>query len=313
TRDGYTFKSWTENGTAITQIVKGTTGNKTLVAQWNDCGAGNWCANGVKTACSTYGANYTTDSANATRADDCYQPCTIACTQPVCPENSANCVIIPSEISGEQYFGGECNATNRTCEFTFDCANGYTKSDDGLSCIVIEYDITYELNGGVNDESNPIKYNVETDTITLSAPKRSGYTFHGWYDNAEFAGEPVTQIVRASTSHKSFYAKWNECAIGYYCADGAQNKCPDGFSSNAGADSADDCNIKLQKLHIGNNTMYLTPNKPDTLPVMAFGIGDSVYYGGLSDSERTLHNDATIKYNIMLDGKQKYLYDLTAD
>ncbi|MFQ6730245.1 MAG: InlB B-repeat-containing protein, partial [Alphaproteobacteria bacterium] len=52
TRDGYTFKSWTENGTAITQIVKGTTGNKTLVAQWNDCGAGNWCANGGSTVAS---------------------------------------------------------------------------------------------------------------------------------------------------------------------------------------------------------------------------------------------------------------------
>ena len=70
------------------------------------------------------------------------------------------------------------------------------------------YYLTYELNGGTKDNSRK-KYTVETETFALGeASGREGYTFAGWYDNAEFAGEPVTEIPLGSTGDKTFYAKW---------------------------------------------------------------------------------------------------------
>ena len=38
----------------------------------------------------------------------------------------------------------------------------------------------------------------------LPTPTKDGYTFAGWYDNAEFTGEAVTSVVTEIT----LYAKW---------------------------------------------------------------------------------------------------------
>lgn len=74
------------------------------------------------------------------------------------------------------------------------------------------YNITYELN--VADDSasktvvntNPATY-TNIDEITLVAPTRLGYTFTGWYSDAELT-TPVTKIVRGTEGNKTFYAKW---------------------------------------------------------------------------------------------------------
>ena len=42
-----------------------------------------------------------------------------------------------------------------------------------------DYTITYELDGGTNAPENPAGYNVETGTITLKDPVKTGYTFAG--------------------------------------------------------------------------------------------------------------------------------------
>ena len=73
------------------------------------------------------------------------------------------------------------------------------------------YTITYKLNGGTNATNNPVSYNIETDTITLTNATRTGYAFDGWYDEA---GNEVTQITKGSTGDMTLYAKWREAAIG---------------------------------------------------------------------------------------------------
>lgn len=70
-----------------------------------------------------------------------------------------------------------------------------------------EYRIEYELNGGTNAASNPETYTVETETITLSDPTKTGYTFGGWYSESTFATR-VFQITKGSTGNKMLYAKW---------------------------------------------------------------------------------------------------------
>ena len=42
------------------------------------------------------------------------------------------------------------------------------------------YNINYELNGGTNNSSNPINYNVDSNNITINSPTRGDYTFEGW-------------------------------------------------------------------------------------------------------------------------------------
>ena len=71
-----------------------------------------------------------------------------------------------------------------------------------------QYTITYNLNGGTNPNNAPTSYNVTTATFNLPTPTKTGYTFEGWYENAEFTGDAVTQIAKGSTGDKTFYAKW---------------------------------------------------------------------------------------------------------
>ncbi|HHU35980.1 MAG TPA: SUMF1/EgtB/PvdO family nonheme iron enzyme [Treponema sp.] len=70
------------------------------------------------------------------------------------------------------------------------------------------YTITYNLNGGTQNPANPANYTVETSTITLATPTRTGYAFGGWYANVGLTGTPVTSILIGSFGTKMFWAKW---------------------------------------------------------------------------------------------------------
>ena len=69
------------------------------------------------------------------------------------------------------------------------------------------YTITYELNGGINAESNPVNYTVETETVTLVNATRECYTFAGWYIDEE-CSDGITEIIKGSTGDITLYAKW---------------------------------------------------------------------------------------------------------
>lgn len=71
------------------------------------------------------------------------------------------------------------------------------------------YKITYKLNGGKNNSSNPKKYTVATKTVKLKAPTKKGYTFKGWYKDKKFR-KPVKKITKGSTGNITLYAKWEE-------------------------------------------------------------------------------------------------------
>ena len=73
---------------------------------------------------------------------------------------------------------------------------------------IITYTITYYLDGGSVATPNPTSYDIETETITLPTPTRTGYTFDGWYTNEGLTSSAVTTIDHGSTENKEFWAKW---------------------------------------------------------------------------------------------------------
>ncbi len=85
------------------------------------------------------------------------------------------------------------------------------------------YSITYELNGGTNNSSNPATYTIESNTITLKDPTRNGYTFAGWYKTSTFSNQ-VTTINKGSYGDLVFYAKWAPISYSItYNLDGGTN------------------------------------------------------------------------------------------
>lgn len=76
---------------------------------------------------------------------------------------------------------------------------------------LIEYDITYHLNGG--EGATNTTYTYESSSITLpTAPTvhKTGYTFLGWYNNSSFEGDPITTIPNHSTGDIELWANWIE-------------------------------------------------------------------------------------------------------
>ena len=69
------------------------------------------------------------------------------------------------------------------------------------------YSITYHLEGGTNNASNPDSYTIESPDINLVAPTRDGYTFTAWYTDAGNSTE-ATSIEQGSTGDKEFWAAW---------------------------------------------------------------------------------------------------------
>ena len=89
-----------------------------------------------------------------------------------------------------------------------DCAS-YLNSDYQSIDIPQEkiYTITYKLDGGKNNSANPDSYTQNTSKITLKDPKKTGYTFKGWYSDSKYT-EQVKTIKKGSSGNKTLYAKW---------------------------------------------------------------------------------------------------------
>lgn len=113
--------------------------------------------------------------------------------------------------------------------------NGWTKDGEKIAEIVkgstgnivlsadwtpIVYTITYEGTKDANN-SNPVTYTIESETITLADISAKGYTFNGWTKD----GEKVTEIVSGSIGNVILTADWSPIGyeITYHNVEGATN------------------------------------------------------------------------------------------
>ena len=186
-RVGYTFCGWYENkdfaGDKLSQILQGSTENIDLYAKW---------------ALVDYAINYNlnggeNDTANLKKYN---------------VETQSRVLAVPKKIgySFDGWYENKDFIGNKITEIS----KGSTK-DINLYAKweLIDYTISYNLNGGENDTVNPKKYNVETQLAVLAEPKKTGYTFDGWYENKDFSGNKITEISKGSTEDVNLYAKWN--------------------------------------------------------------------------------------------------------
>lgn len=88
----------------------------------------------------------------------------------------------------------------------FKSSHPISKSDYALK------KVTYNLNGGTNAAGNPDVFETG-DSLTLTAPSKTGYTFEGWYADSKFktqitGPEGGTYNTSSLAGNLTLYAKW---------------------------------------------------------------------------------------------------------
>ena len=79
-----------------------------------------------------------------------------------------------------------------------------------------EYTLSYNTNGGSYIPPQTGLYNAKVN-LTTTNPTRQGYTFDGWYDNANFTGSPISDSVTLD-KNKTLYSKWKADTVKYTIA-----------------------------------------------------------------------------------------------
>lgn len=192
TRKGYTFEGWYKEKkfkTKVTKITKGSTGDITLYAKWSinkykirykGNGATSGSMNNVTTC--KYGDTYTLAANKFKRTDYVFTGWNTMA------DGSGKSYANKAEVK---------NLTSKKNKTITLYAQWKRKS----------YSIKYELNGGMMLEENPTTYYANTKTFKLKAPEREGYTFAGWYTEADFKHK-ITQIKKGTRKNYKLYAKW---------------------------------------------------------------------------------------------------------
>lgn len=92
----------------------------------------------------------------------------------------------------------------------------------------IHYNITYNMNGGLNNVANPLNYTIE-DEFAFGAPTINNDTleFKGWFYDGSFTNQ-AKQITKGSYGDITLYANWKikEFVINYQAGEEGVNNVP---------------------------------------------------------------------------------------
>ncbi len=277
TKDGYDFCGWYYDkafSNRATQISTGTTGDLILYAQWDK---------------STYVVKYIAgNNALGTLAND-----TKTYGEPLSLQGAGSFVRDGYKQDGWSVeYGGEK---------VYDLGALYEKNESVtlFPHWVKIYNITYELNGGINAEANPITYTV-VDEITLVEPTRDDYTFMGWFDNADLKGSAISKISLGSSGDTTFYAKWANSsdtygAVTVYKYDGYTEAIIDGTYSGSGAtviesDVTVDAVTFVRDFGVGARSTIMLP----------FTVAVSKISGGVFYEVAQIHKDDAGKWGVYI-------------
>ena len=216
TRPGYTFTGW--SGTGLTgednltvTIPKGSTGNRSYTAHWS-----------LNTYSITYDLNGGTASGNPTSYT--VESATITLNQPT--------------KTGYTFTGWSGTDLTGEDNLTVTIPAGSTGDRSYTAHWSLNtYSITYDLDGGTAS-GNPDFYTVESSTITLNPPTRTGYTFIGWSGTDLSGSDNLTvTIPTGSIGNRSYTAHWslNTYSITYDLDGGTALGNPDFYTVESSA------------------------------------------------------------------------------
>ena len=248
TKAGYAFGGWyldEDGNNEITGISKGTVGNITIYAKWN---------------ANMYTVKYDGNGALSGSVEDSIH------TFDVAKALNANNFVRP----GYLFLGWSTSktATNKTYSDMEVVSNLSTTPNDVVTLYavwqIITYKITYYLDGGKNNSANPSVYNVNTETIVLKDPSKTGYTFKGWYLDETYTNS-ITEIIKGSTGDISVYAKWEINAY-TYTFDANGGKFEDGLAIKEITDNFGTIiNLPTNPTRLGYEFMGWSPSVPTTI------------------------------------------------
>src|SRR5574344_1093900 len=211
TRTGYTFSGWATTATGTKAYDDKAsyiaTGDVTLYAVWT--------ANQYAVTLNNQSAT-TAGTTSVTATYDAAMPTPLT---------------LPTKTG--YTFGGYYSGTNGsgTLYYNADGTSATTWNIAAATTLyamwtIIPYTITYTLDGGTNASGNPTTYNVESNTITLSAPTKTSYTFTGWTTTDITTPTTSVTIPKGSTGNRTYTANWT---INTYTVT---------FNANGGSDVA---------------------------------------------------------------------------
>lgn len=71
-----------------------------------------------------------------------------------------------------------------------------------------QYNITYNLDGGVNNETNPDSFVADDLPITLEEPTKEGFVFVAWHLAESLDDELVDGIIDDVEDDVEVWAEW---------------------------------------------------------------------------------------------------------
>ena len=140
------------------------------------------------------------------------------------------------------------------------------------------YSITYDLDGGTAS-GNPDFYTVESSTITLNPPTRTGYTFIGWSGTDLSGSDNLTvTIPTGSIGNRSYTAHWslNTYSITYDLDGGTAFGNPDSYTVESAAITLNEP-TKAGYVFTGWSGTDLVGEDNLTVTIPAGSIGDRRY------------------------------------
>lgn len=195
TRAGYIFTGWTgSNGTTpqtSVSVTKGTTGNLTYTANWRE-------------APTAYTITYNLDGGSASGNPTSYTAETETFT-------------FNNPTRNGYTFTGWTGSNGTTPQTSVSVTKGTTGNLTYTANWQLNpgtYTITYNLNGGTVS-GNPDIYTVDTNTFTMNAPTRSGYTFTGWTGSNGNVPQLSVSINRGTTGNLTYTANWQKEPVTY--------------------------------------------------------------------------------------------------
>ena len=191
-RDGYDFKGWTtkddSKAETVVTISKGSSGNLKYKAVWEK---------------KTYRVSF--DSKGGSAVTDAAVRYEEKITKPAVPTKAGYAFV-------GWYKEASCkNVWDFDTDVVTDPLTLYAK------WTLVNYDITYELDGGINHKENPSVYTVE-DEVTLKAPTKENYEFLGWTYKGEDTPQKIVTIAKGTHAAVSYTAHWklNEYTVDFH-------------------------------------------------------------------------------------------------